>query len=115
MTKPIYNDKFYKDVSNSSYNSAKIFLKYLWQYIQPVSVLDVGCGKGAWLKACHEYGSKNLMGFDGGWINKTSCQLHNTSLSIWYLKRLNSIQFDEKGIPQIKKVLKEYKREVNPI
>tara|TARA_X000000368_G_C22575112_1_gene512470 strand:- start:283 stop:579 length:297 start_codon:yes stop_codon:yes gene_type:complete len=53
--------------------------------------------------------------FDGGWINKTGCQLYNTSLSIWYLKRLNSIQFDEKGIPQIKKVLKEYKRKVNPI
>ena len=53
--------------------------------------------------------------FDSGWISKTGCQLYNTSLSIWYLKRLNSIQFDEKGIPQIKKVLKEYKREVNPI
>ena len=53
--------------------------------------------------------------FDSGWISKTGCQLYNTSLSIWYLKRLNSIQFDEKGIPQIKNVLKEYSRKVNPI
>ncbi len=65
-----YNQKFYRDISNSSYNSAKIYLKYLWQFIQPVSVLDVGCGKGAWLKACYENGSKKLLGFDGNWINQ---------------------------------------------
>ena len=53
--------------------------------------------------------------FDGSGIVKTRCTAEATALSIWYLKRLNSIQFDEKGIPQIKKVLKEYKREVNPI
>ena len=53
--------------------------------------------------------------FDGSGIVKTDCTAEAIALSIWYLKRLNSIQFDEKGIPQIKKVLKEYKREVNPI
>ena len=53
--------------------------------------------------------------FDGSGIVKTYCTAEAIALSIWYLKRLNSIQFDEKGIPQIKKVLKEYKREVNPI
>ena len=53
--------------------------------------------------------------FDSSWISKTGCLLYNTSLSIWYLKRLKSIQFDEKGIPEIKKVLKEYSRTVNPI
>jgi SAM-dependent methyltransferase len=71
MTSSTYDDKFYKDISNSSYNSAKIYLNYLWQYLQPLSVLDVGCGKGAWLKACHEFGSKNLIGFDGEWINQS--------------------------------------------
>ena len=53
--------------------------------------------------------------FDGSGLIKTNCTAEAIALSIWYLKRLNSIQFDEKGIPQIKKVLKEYKREVNPI
>ena len=69
-TSSAYNEKFYNDISNSSYYSAKIFLDYLWKYIQPVSVLDVGCGKGAWLKACHEYGSKDLIGFDGSWVDQ---------------------------------------------
>ena len=43
--------------------------------------------------------------FDGSGIVKTDCTAEAIALSIWYLKRLNSIQFDEKGIPQIKKVL----------
>lgn len=66
-----YDEKFYQDISKLSYNSAKIYLDYLWQYIQPSSVLDVGCGKGAWLKACHEFGSKKLIGFDGEWIDQS--------------------------------------------
>ena len=53
--------------------------------------------------------------FDGSMISETSCKMDAIAMSIWYLKRLNSIQFDEKGIPQIKEVLKEYKRKVNPI
>tara|TARA_X000000950_G_scaffold288532_1_gene405786 strand:+ start:4631 stop:5407 length:777 start_codon:yes stop_codon:yes gene_type:complete len=70
-TSSAYNEKFYNDISNSSYDSAKIFLDHLWKYIQPVSVLDVGCGKGAWLKACHEYGSKDLIGIDGSWVDQS--------------------------------------------
>ena len=53
--------------------------------------------------------------FDGSTISKASCKMDAIAMSIWYLNRLNSIQFDKKGIPQIKKVLKEYKRKVNPI
>ena len=53
--------------------------------------------------------------FDGSGIVKTDCTAEAIALSIWYLKRLNSIQFDEKGIPQIKNVLKEYSITVNPI
>src|ERR1700675_552820 len=33
--------------------------------IEPKSVLDVGCGHGAWLKACHELGATQLLGLDG--------------------------------------------------
>jgi Methyltransferase domain len=34
-------------------------------------VLDVGCGRGAWLKVCHELGSENLLGFDGDWNDQS--------------------------------------------
>lgn len=50
---------------------ARIYLKFLWQFFQPVSVLDVGCGSGTWLKACHELGSKTLYGLDGEWSSQS--------------------------------------------
>jgi hypothetical protein len=51
--------------------SARIFLKFLWQFFQPASVLDVGCGSGTWLKVCHELGSQTLLGLDDHWSNQS--------------------------------------------
>ena len=68
----IYNTNFYENLVTTSADSARIYLKFLWQFLQPVSVLDVGCGRGTWLKACHELGAKNLFGFDGDWNDQSS-------------------------------------------
>jgi SAM-dependent methyltransferase len=67
----LYDASFYESQVASSIQSARIYLKFLWQFFQPASVLDVGCGRGTWLKACHELGSKNLWGFDGDWNNQS--------------------------------------------
>jgi SAM-dependent methyltransferase len=67
-----YDESFYQSRTDISLVSARIYLKFLWQFFQPVSVLDVGCGRGAWLKACHELGSKTLIGFDGNWNSQSS-------------------------------------------
>jgi SAM-dependent methyltransferase len=68
----LYDASFYENQVGQSLQSARIYLKYLWQVFQPGSVLDVGCGRGAWLKACHELGSNSLFGFDGDWNNQSS-------------------------------------------
>jgi hypothetical protein len=31
----------------------------------------VGCGRGTWLKVCHDLGSTQLFGFDGNWNNQS--------------------------------------------
>jgi len=69
-----YNDGFYESQVAASLRSARIFLSYLWQFVQPASVLDVGCGRGTWLKICHDLGSNSLYGFDGQW-NKPSLMI----------------------------------------
>ena len=66
-----YTDDYYKRQILPSLESARIVLAHLWKYVQPHSVLDVGCGRGAWLKACHELGSTDLFGLDGTGIIKT--------------------------------------------
>src|SRR4051794_16945989 len=62
-----YDASFYDDQVADALRSARIYVKHLWRFFQPASVLDVGCGRGAWLKACHELGTRKLMGFDGDW------------------------------------------------
>ena len=47
--------------------SARLVLGHLFNFYQPNSVLDVGCGKGTWLKACQELGATDLVGLDGPW------------------------------------------------
>jgi SAM-dependent methyltransferase len=63
----LYGDSFYDRQVTDSLHTGRIYLKHLWRFLQPASVLDVGCGRGTWLKACHELGSKKLCGFDGDW------------------------------------------------
>jgi SAM-dependent methyltransferase len=67
----LYDESFYENQVAQSVRSARIYLKFLWRFFQPASVLDVGCGRGAWLKACHELGSKRLLGLDGDWNKKS--------------------------------------------
>src|SRR5512145_2582160 len=66
-----YNQSFYDWQMSASLESARIYLRHLWNYIQPRSVLDVGCGRGTWLKACGELGSDTLVGYDGPWNDKS--------------------------------------------
>lgn len=46
-------------------------MRHLWQYVQPASVLDIGCGRGTWLRACKELGSGTLVGYDGPWNDQS--------------------------------------------
>ena len=49
---------------------------------------------------------------DSGFM-KPKCHAMHLALSTWYLKRLNSIQFDEQGLPTINNVIKEYSKRIN--
>jgi hypothetical protein len=66
-----YNNEFYLNQSNGSYNSAKIVLeKALIILPKIMSAVDFGCGVGTWLAALQEIGVKEIKGYDGPWVNK---------------------------------------------
>lgn len=67
MTNTTYDDNFYSTLNQSSETSADVYIKYLFQFINPKSVIDVGCGYASWLKACKKYGSSEHTGVDGLW------------------------------------------------
>ncbi len=45
--------------------SALAFIPVLKKYIDPSSVLDVGCGTGSWLKVFKDFGTQTILGIDG--------------------------------------------------
>ena len=62
-----YGDSFYKGQIDASYISALKYADLLSPLLNPNSVVDVGCGRGAWLKAFKEKGASKLVGYDGSW------------------------------------------------
>jgi len=42
----------------------------LKEYVEVSSVLDVGCGQGAWLSVWKSLGVKEILGLDGGYVEK---------------------------------------------
>lgn len=64
----LYNDSFYIWVNDTALRSANALLPVLSKYISPTSVLDIGCGRGAWLSVWKNFGVQNVLGIDGSYV-----------------------------------------------
>jgi len=67
-----YGDAFYESQRGSSYRSAKAIAPIVLDLVRARSVVDVGCGVGAWLKAFAESGVERILGIDGPWAGAQS-------------------------------------------
>ena len=66
----LYDSDFYSKHFEGMANSAKKVLDLLYKLYQPKSVIDIGCGRGAWLAVAESLGSTKLKGMDGLWVKK---------------------------------------------
>jgi hypothetical protein len=76
-TNNLYNSTFYEGQFEGSLTSASHFFDILFQYYKPNSVVDFGCGIGAWLSVVEKYGVGNLTGLDGEWVNNSELLSNN--------------------------------------
>jgi SAM-dependent methyltransferase len=67
-TNTIYNELFFDYLTERSLQSARVIVPILLNFINPKSVIDIGCGEGAWLRAFQECGVKTIYGLDGPYI-----------------------------------------------
>lgn len=67
-----YDEAFYEKQFEGARRSARTILSSLYPLFKPASVVDFGCGRGAWLAAAGELGSAELIGFDGPWVKPES-------------------------------------------
>ena len=64
-----YDESFYRDQAARSETSARVVVKVVNDIVEPRSVVDIGCGTGAWLKVFKEFGAERVVGIDGGNIS----------------------------------------------
>lgn len=67
-----YDADFYADQVEESAKSASVILPLVFAHWRPTSLIDIGCGQGAWLAAAEALGVAELVGLDGDWVDRSS-------------------------------------------
>ncbi len=69
-----YNKKFYEEMKMgecSNLTSARVIVPYILElFPRTKSVVDFGCGIGAWLSVFTESGVEDIVGIDGDWVDQ---------------------------------------------
>src|ERR1700756_91995 len=67
-----YDTDFFRYIHEGAIRSAHRMVPLLLQTLGIRSVLDVGCGAGAWLSVYSHYGVSDILGVDGAYVRKES-------------------------------------------
>jgi SAM-dependent methyltransferase len=70
-----YDEDFYDEIDGWSRQSAAAIVPWIFAALSPQSVLDVGCGRGAWLAAFQACGVDDVLGLDGDYVDATSLHI----------------------------------------
>lgn len=66
----IYDDAFFRYIQEGSTRSAQKVVPLVTQMLGTKSVLDVGCGAGAWLREYRNQAITDCLGVDGDYVQK---------------------------------------------
>jgi SAM-dependent methyltransferase len=64
-----YSQEFFDAIETGSLQSAELVVPLVLALTRPRSVIDVGCGRGAWLRAFRKGGVENIRGIDGDYVD----------------------------------------------
>ena len=70
MADTAYPDRFFDFHREGSQRSAREVIPVVRQFIEPKSVVDVGCGIGTWLSEFENAGITDCLGIDGGYVDR---------------------------------------------
>ena len=73
-----YSKTFYNAIAGGSGRSAEIVLPLVFEIGKPTSVVDVGCGVGAWLRAAKSLGVDEVLGLDGDHVPVDLLEIEQT-------------------------------------
>ncbi|WP_051249605.1 class I SAM-dependent methyltransferase [Maridesulfovibrio zosterae] len=73
----IYDEIFFDYIESGSLASADEIIPILIDTLSPRSILDVGCGRGAWCSKWIEHGIQDTYGVDGEYVSKDKLKFLN--------------------------------------
>src|SRR5207247_6960629 len=87
-----YDAKFYKSFRNLTYSSAREVVPLILQLMPVISVCDVGCGDGTWLRVFRDEGVTDVVGIDGEYMTKDLLQVPLANFQPMDLRQQISVQ-----------------------
>jgi SAM-dependent methyltransferase len=66
----VYDEAFFDDIDDGSVASARVVVPLMLKLVAAASVVDFGCGRGSWLKACLDNGVQTVLGLDGDYVKR---------------------------------------------
>ena len=72
-----YDAAFYDDIDEMSRTSAAAIVPWIVGALAPTSVIDVGCGRGAWLAAFKGAGVADVLGLDGDYVDRRALHIES--------------------------------------
>ena len=72
---PLYSGEFYQHIRQGSHRSAEEIVPLIMTSWQPRSVIDVGCGLGAWLRVFKQHGVEDVFGVDGSYVDTKTLEI----------------------------------------
>jgi SAM-dependent methyltransferase len=66
-----YEPEFYEGVVEDALRSARFIIPIVLEHLPVRSVVDIGCGCGAWLHALEECGVADVVGYDGDYVERS--------------------------------------------
>ncbi len=67
-----YGPRFFQYINAGSFAAARVVCPLLMGWLAPRSVIDVGCGAGAWCRVWREQGVAEVRGVDGSYVDPAS-------------------------------------------
>lgn len=82
-----YSNDFYSYINAGSLASARKICPIVYGWLRPTSLLDVGCGAGAWCKAWKDAGVAEILGVDGDYVDRKNLLIEQSEFAAYDLSQ----------------------------
>ena len=82
-----YAGGYYDTLDATSLRSARKVVPRVMELVRPARVVDVGCGRGGWLRVFLDHGAAEVLGVDGDWVDPAGLHIPRDRFRHWDLRQ----------------------------